>query len=376
MASLKGRSRFAFAVAGMALLLGLSGPASAQPIQLKVNDDVNMRFGILLQGWADWAQDPVTGGYSQNLFLRRARFLVGGQVAKNITFFFETDNPNLGKKNLSALTTGLVVQDAIFEAKLADEFILQGGLILIPFCRNCNQAATTLMSIDYGAYSFLQSTVSGSSTGRDTGFMAKGYLIDKHLEYKVGAFQGLRAAASSTNAASNNAFRVAGRLQYNVFEVEPGLFYTGTYLGKKKILALGGGIDTQSDYIAYAGDVFLDMPVAGGNGVTFQADYIHYQGGATYTALLSQNTFFTEAGFYFGGNAKVMPWLKYETRSASDSVNSAALDESRYQGGLAWYPFGYNFNVKAAYTRVEPKVTSPTKSATNQFSIQLQVFYW
>ncbi len=373
MVSLKGRSRFVFAVAGIVLLLGLSGTASAQAV-LKVNDNVNMRFGILLQGWADWAQDPVSEGYAQNLFLRRARFIVAGQVAPNITFFFETDNPNMGKAP-KALGTGLIVQDAIFEAKLADEFILQGGLILIPFCRNCNQAATTQMTIDYGAYSFLQSGVSGSVTGRDTGFMAKGYLIGKHLEYKVGAFQGLRAVSSATNAASNNAFRVAGRLQYNVLDVETGLFYTGTYLGKKKILAIGGGLDTQSDYSAFAGDIFLDLPVAGGNGVTFQADYIHYDGGKTYTTLLAQNTFFTEAGFYIGG-PKLMPWLKYETRSASDSANSAALDESRYHAGMAWYPAGYNFNVKASYTRVDPKVTSATKHATNQFTVQLQVFYF
>ena len=39
------------------------------------------------------------GGYGQNLFARRIRLLVGGQVAKNVTFFFETDSPNLGKSS-------------------------------------------------------------------------------------------------------------------------------------------------------------------------------------------------------------------------------------------------------------------------------------
>ena len=377
MASFRGRSRFAFAVAGLALLLGTAGPASAQAV-LKVNDNVNFRFGFLLQGWADWAQDPVSQGYSQNLFLRRARVIVAGQVAPGVTFFFETDNPNLGKnKAAGSLGTGLIVQDAFAEWKIADEFAIQGGLILIPLCRNCLQSAAGLLSIDYGSYSFLQigATATNSSVGRDTGFQAKGYLLDKHLEYRVGAFQGARAPASATNAASNNAFRVAARVMYDVFDTEVGHFYSGTSLGKKKILAIGGGIDTQSSYQAYAADVFFDWPIAGGNGITLQADYIHWDGGTTYTTLLARNSFFAEGGFYFGG-PKIMPWLKYETVSASDSVNSAAIDESRWQVGLAWYAAGYNFNIKALYGRIEPKVTSASKSASSQFTIQLQAFYF
>jgi hypothetical protein len=49
----------------------------------------------------------VSEGYAQNLFLRRARLLVGGQVAKNITFFIETDNPNLGRSP-KALGSGFI----------------------------------------------------------------------------------------------------------------------------------------------------------------------------------------------------------------------------------------------------------------------------
>src|SRR5919109_970556 len=81
----------------------IAATAHAQA-SIKVGDDVNIRFGALLQGWGDWTQDPITEGYSQNLYLRRVRLLVGGQVARNISFFIETDNPNLGRapKNLGA----------------------------------------------------------------------------------------------------------------------------------------------------------------------------------------------------------------------------------------------------------------------------------
>ena len=72
-----------------------AGPAPAQAV-IKVNDDVNFKFGFLLQGQGDWVQNA-NDTTSQNLYARRIRLLVGGQIAKNVTFFFETDSPNLGK---------------------------------------------------------------------------------------------------------------------------------------------------------------------------------------------------------------------------------------------------------------------------------------
>ena len=58
----------------------LPSPAAAQAV-IKVNDNVNFKLGFQFQGWADWTQSAATGGYAQNLFARRARLLVGGQVA-------------------------------------------------------------------------------------------------------------------------------------------------------------------------------------------------------------------------------------------------------------------------------------------------------
>ena len=172
-----------FALVSLVLLIALlPAVANAQAI-IKVNDNVNFKLGILLQGWADWQglSDAAgnTAGFQQNLFLRRARFLVGGQVAKDVTFFFMTDNPNLGKATAPATAkapgTGFIVQDAYMEWAIANEFRLQGGLILIPLCRNCNSSARNLVTMDYGTWSFQESGPTQSSVGRDTGFQVKGY---------------------------------------------------------------------------------------------------------------------------------------------------------------------------------------------------------
>jgi hypothetical protein len=378
-----------FALVSLALLIALlPAVASAQAI-IKVNDTVNFKLGIVLQGWADWnGQSDATGntaGFQQNLFLRRARFLVGGQVAKDVTFFFMTDNANLGKSTqalggttgVKAPATGFVVQDAFIEWAIANEFRLQGGLILIPLCRNCNSSAHNLITMDYGTYSFQESASTQSSTGRDTGFQAKGFLAGDHLEYRAGAYSGFRGPGVK------NAFRFAGRLQYDVFDVEKGQFYTGTYFGKKKILAIGVGYDAQSDYAAYAGDVFFDWPVGKGNGITAQADYIHYDGGDTFgltapaatkaAALYKQDDLYIEAGFFLGA-PKIMPFLRYEQQKYADDVNKG-LNRNKYQAGFGYYPYGSNFNIKAGFTRQEAP-DNVNVASTNQYTIQIQVFYY
>lgn len=358
----------------------LPGVATAQAI-IKVNDTVSLRLGIALQAWGDWSgQSDAAGntaGFQQNLFLRRARFFLGGQVAKDVSFFFMTDNPNLGKSTQTvaggaggkAPGTGFIIQDAYLEWKIANEFQIQGGLILVPLCRNCNSSAVTLVSLDYGTWHFQESASTQSSVGRDTGFQAKGYLAGDHLEYRAGVYSGFRAPGVK------NSFRFVGRAQYNVFDVEKVQFYPGTYFGKKKILAIGAGYDTQSDYSAYAGDVFLDWPLGGGNSITAQADYIHYDGGVTFNtaALFKQDDLFVEAGVFLGG-AKVMPFLRYE-QQRYDAAANEKLDKTFYQGGIGWYPYGANFNIKAAYTRKEFP-NDPLVATTNQYTVQIQLFYY
>ena len=336
-----------FALVSLALLIALlPAVANAQAI-IKVNDNVNFKLGILLQGWADWnGQSDATGdtaGFQQNLFLRRARFFLGGQVAKDVTFFFMTDNPNLGKSTqtltsgttgVKAPATGFIVQDAFVEWAIANEFRIDGGLILIPLCRELQLERRDLhVTMDYGTWSFQESAPTQSSVGRDTGFQAKGYLAGDHLEYRAGVYSGFRAPGVK------NSFRFAGRLQYDVFDVEKAQFYAGTYFGKKKILAIGAGYDAQSDYSAYAGDVFFDYPVGTGNGITARPTTSITMAASTFNdgrRSSSRTTCYVEAGFFLGG-PKIMPFIRYEQQRYSDDVNKG-LNTDQIPGGPRLVP--------------------------------------
>jgi hypothetical protein len=289
--------------------------------------------------------------------------LVGGQIIKNLTFFIETDSPNLGKYTGTSKTisTGFILQDAMVSWKFSDEFILDGGLILTGIARNSLQSAASLMAIDYGPYSFLYSAPEQNVVGRDTGFQVHGNPAKKRLEYRVGFWQGARETGG------RNAFRGTARLQYNFFDVETGFFYTGTYLGKKKILSIGAGCDYQKDYKSWAADAFFDYPLGPG-GLTAQIDYIQYDGGDTFKTFLKQDTIYTEAG-YFINSAKVMPYFTYASKDISGTNTG---DETRWAVGLGWFRAGHNLNLKAAFGRIEPK----NGKSSNTVTIQLQGFYF
>ena len=348
---------------GITLVLVLTAvPASAQVV-IKVNDNTFFKLGLLVQTQADAAQDSSTRAYAQNVFVRRVRLLLGGQVTDKLTFFLETDSPNLGK----SVTTGtknsqpsMYLQDAYVEYKLNDRFAIDAGLMLPSASRNGLQSAATLLPIDYGPHTFANAAAVQSNVGRDTGIQAKGYFLGKKLEYRAGIFQGMRDT-------QNRELRFVGRVQYNFLEPETGFFYTGTYLGKKKVLAVGGGIDHQHGYQGYAVDVFFDYPVKGG-AISTQLDHIRYDGGDFLKSLKDQHSTLFEAG-YLIGRTRFQPVVQFAKRSFA---NGGGSDENRYAAGLNYFINGHTANVKALYSRIDFDGTP----AANQFTVQIQFFYF
>lgn len=340
----------------------VAAPRLGAQAQIKVSENVNIKFGVLLQARADWAQDPVTEGYAQNLFLRRARILIGGQVARNVFFFYETENGSLGKAP-KGLGSGFQTLDAVLEWRIAKEFNIQGGQIYVPTSREALKSSASELTMDVSDYAYLMSSPMQGTGGRDTGFMIRGYFLNDRLEYRTGAFQGTKAASS------RNAYRWTSRLQYNFFDTEvynmPS--YAGSYRGAKKILAVGAACDKQMDYRTFSGDVYASIPTPGGafEGIV---EVQSIDGGTTLTTLPKSTTLTVDAGYYFKA-VKVAPYLRYEQRTFSASD---AKDEVKYMAGLNWYPYGNNFNVKGSWGRLEPKYGT----STNQFTVQLQFQYF
>ena len=344
-----------------ALALFCPPPASAQ-IVVKANDTVNLKLGILGQFWVDTIHDTETDDDITNLFVRRFRLMLAGQVAKNVTFFADTDVPNLGKTVNGVKTSpSMILQDAYGEFKASDGFMLDAGYMYVPFSHNALQAAPTLLPIDYGTYTFSQSAPTQGVNGRDAGFQARGYLGHDHLEYRLGAFQGHR------NSGSTNPMRVAGRAQFNVLQADKNFFYGGTSLGAKKVLSFGGAFDHQEDFNAYDGDIFFDHPLGPG-AITSQFNYNRFDGGETLTTLGKQDDVLVEAGYYVTA-LKLTPWLQWQRRDFADTDSG---DETRTGVGASYYWAAHNANIKAGYTHIAPHGVGSQR----QFTIQFQIFYF
>jgi hypothetical protein len=352
-------------------LLFSSTLAQAQVV-VKVSDTVNFRFGTLIQAWVDELQNATTRGYANNLYLRRIRFIAAGQVAPNITFFIQTDNPNFGKtpKTVGGLGVGqgtFLLQDAWVEWKVSDAFALEAGEFLIPLDRLILTSSASNLTLDISATATVATgAVTQSNGNRDFGFEAKGYVADGRLEYRAALYQGVR------DAASRNPFRKTVFLNYDFWEKERGYTYAGTNLGKKKILALSGGYDKQESYKSYSGAFMLQVPMAG-NEFNLESEVVHNDGSVFIPALPRQNNAVVDVGYYFAP-LKLQPYVKFEKQDFKITTNAATTDQTRYGVGANYYVFGQNLKVTGQLLHIVPK--NKAIHSTNEASVQLQVYYF
>jgi hypothetical protein len=334
---------------------------------------------LLLQPQYEMAGSPTLNGVSNNLFVRRIRFLAGATLFKKFEIFFDTDFADLfkaaqdtGTKN----TPGLYVQDAFGTVKALDDLIkIDMGYMLPPSTHNALQGAGTLYSWDYFSNSFRNSNSfnsSGAPVGRDAGVQLRGLVLDNHLEYRAGLFQGRReAAAMDGKVGARNFFRFAARIQANVFDAETGFFYSGTYLGTKKVLSFGGAIDVQDDYIHYGGDAFADLPLGPGV-LTAQVNVAHYDGknflvAGGMSALAKQSSLMGELGYLIDA-IDLSPIFRFERQW----ISPTSTHETRVGGGVAYWPYSHGFNVKAFLMRVTPDAAG--QHGYNQLNLQTQVY--
>jgi hypothetical protein len=351
------------AVGAAALLIGLAAqPAAAQLQWSSADGKMSLKLGLLGQIQLESLDNAEATHSGNNIFFRRLRLLGGFKLSDNLSVFVDTDNPNLGKGNAdgSKNNIDLFIQDFTVTYSFDKAFMLDAGMMLTPSSYNHTQSAASLLAIDYGPYSFLESTPLTARTGRDYGVEARGYLGDDHLEYRGGIFQGARGAGSV------NPFRVAGRLTYWAWGAETGFFYRGTSLGATKTLGIGGSFDVQREYKSYSGDVYWEQPVAGGDGITLQVDYQTLDGDVFLPSLAKEKNTLAEIGYYIHA-ARLQPYLQY---AKNDFDDPARADEQRTQVGLAFFFGGHNQNVKLGYTNLD-KQGAPKR---NQYLVQYQVF--
>jgi hypothetical protein len=348
-------------------LLALLATASAwAQFQISSADGKStLKFGLLMQADGEWIDNTNADHTMQNLYIRRLRLLFGGKYGDNITYFVDTDTPNLGKAGANGVKNdiNIYLQDAVLTYGFSPKVMLDTGMLLLPLSHNAQQGATTLLPVDYGPYTFSASTPTGSKVGRDYGTQLRGYLFSNHLEFRAAVTQGVRGTDAK------NPFRTTLRVVYYPFEAETGFFYTGTNFGKKRILGIGASYDAQRDYKTVSGDVYFDFPIGkSGDALTLQTDFTQFDGGKLIPTLAKQNDTLIEAS-YFIHSLKLGPFVQYSERNFD---NAKLADEKLEQLGAAWWSSGHNFNVKLGVGKL---VKTASKDRT-QVLLQAQLFFF
>ncbi len=272
----------------MASILLLLVPSICFGIQVYQKGDVSLSIGYWGQAWYQYVSgfdrdgDGTFDDHLNDFMIRRTYLSVSGTATDRISFFLHYAGDRIGQEGLDnpgvGLGSSLALRDAWVTYKvLGNDLMVQVGRMYVPFTRNYGTTSTkTLLTteLNWGQGGLRSGIFYPSKVGRDDGVTLWGNILDDKLQYRFMAAEGVEDTAANPD----DTLRFAGRLSFNLFDPETTWFNKGTTLGKKKILALGFGYDSQKDistgdYRGYTADIHLDLPFEGG-ALTAEAAYI------------------------------------------------------------------------------------------------------
>ncbi|MEA1991149.1 MAG: porin [Thermodesulfobacteriota bacterium] len=334
------------------------------------NKQLGGEIGCWTQVWYQYVEHGQKDGGNLNDFMARRFYLyLKGDVTPYFSFFTHIAADRIGQDGLDrpslGLGSGIAFRDLWITFKLDEAFKIQMGRMYVPLTRNYGTTSTkALLTTDLP---FLQGGIRGNifyaqKVGRDDSVVLWGNPLDGLIQYRFMVGEGVE---NDDNPDDN--LRFVGRVAVNLLEPETAWFNKGTYLGKKKVLSLGFGYDTQNDLTlngredqdnrVWTADVFFDHPLGEG-AVTVEAAYIDIQNctqNLNYSELRAgedAKNWYIQAGYLLPcqiGPGRIQPYVRYETVD----VDVHDKDDSDYaSAGLNYYIKGNNAKISMDYTYV------------------------
>jgi hypothetical protein len=328
------------------------------------------------------------GGPSYDFFLRRARLMLWGTATKDLAFFIDTDEPNLGKGG--SYTTSSFIQDAFLSYTFVPELKVDAGLMLVPLTHHTIEGATSLNALDYHAEMIRFPT---GRIFRDVGVQLRGLALNDRLHYRLGVFEGVRNGAVPPPAMPlptprpplnhRGQPRFAGMIRGNIVGSEPDFFLKGIYFSKDPIVSVGIGADYQRDstyqlngrpgrYLALSGDVFAEVPFSEADELVFKGSAIYYGEG---TSLIGTNLPAGGIGTYaeLGFRHDFIEYLKARTSSLTPALATVKIVSPH--AGVNFWIIKHTFNVKTdvGHRYADRVGAPPTKDVL--WTTQGQIFF-
>jgi len=349
----------------MGIQSALAGPV------INISDDsflmINYETQLYWQ-WRDTGSGPNNSGDTSDIFFRRNRLSLNGQVDDTYGFIFsiqqEGDNriEDITVSN-SRLASKFDVLDAYVRADFTDYFRLRVGLTKDQLVRENIEGCFDPLSADRSLFIYTDLP----RLDRDYGLVIWGNLLDAKLQYRLAATRG-----DDTGNNPNSDLRYTGRVHVTLLDPESSLIYRGTYLGEKKVLTFGAGYQYQpgvvygnlaasslaKDYEAWTADGFFEYPTTAGT-FTLSAAYLNeyfdnaYEGGDPDPRSVGENGqkkgWYSKAGYLLPnkiGPGKIQLFGRFE------QWKFAELTAGTFNQKMNWGAAGVNYLLKGQDLRV------------------------
>jgi hypothetical protein len=357
-----------------------------------------VRFGLIMQdpdnpkSMSELHLDPTAAAYANAVELR-----LHGDVTD---WFSWTANFNAllngnayGRAGTGAATLftfgNVGVEDLIAQVKLANEFQIWGGRLLVPSDRANFAGPFFMIPWNYPGFYLRNAAPIGPMegfNGRNNGMTVWGNVADDKFKYFLGVYgldQGFPAGAPAGAAPFYSA-----RISYTLQGSEPGYFGSSTYYGEKNIVTIGLGGQFQKDgstdtsvtppgkantYIGMA-DIFAEENLGGAGTLTMEGQFYAFNKG--YNFGNGDGIFSPREAFYLGlayltpeniGIGKLQPHVRWQqTIDPAWTVIDA---------GLAYVMKAYDARVLLNYQHIDTGTTGGSGGGISnaiQLGVQLQ----
>jgi hypothetical protein len=240
--------------------------------------DATLNMQIYIQPRFQLTENGAPSGQdtSYDLFVRRTRIQVNGDVGKNFLYLIQVDNANFGK--YGNFTSRMIVQDAWASwgpggTKGDNVLLIEAGLLFIPNSRFTIMSSGNKPSIDGHPDMLRGFAATQYPADRTTGVQFRGWALGKKIGFRGGLFEGTQPnVGAGLNPKHNPA--VALFMNFDLIgSEEGGWLYQGMLFGKDPVLSvsLAGTYQSQAvrnlkgiaDQRSLTSTVFFDYPMAG-----------------------------------------------------------------------------------------------------------------
>lgn len=395
--------------AAAALMLGLAAPAMAGP-QITFGPDDKGVLQIDYKGQFQMTvRDSGSGTNNDdtttNFNFRRNRLALMGAYGDMMSLYVQTefvDQTSINTLGVNSTPTNpeFTILDAVVRFNLHDAFKVNVGKFKYNFSRENLEACEMPLTLDRSL--FIRAPF---VTTRDMGLAVWGNVYKDMFQYRLDVMEGRKAASGESSPKSN--FRYTMRAHASLLDPENDYGYKGTYLGKKKVLTIGGAMQYEpkvaynnvaaktgeKDYYAWTLDGFFEYPVKDMGTITVSGAYANYKLDNAYLgANPDTNTIGLNGeknGWYLKGGY-MLPNLPLQLFGRYEKWKFAQLNNIYDQRvdwagvGANYYIWGQNLKVTMEYgmtmfdkkgTYSGPDGTNVRTKDFNTFITQLQVIF-